>query len=80
MNTMLKLTTLGILLACAGTAAAANAAPTTSIAYLQGPIRINPQPLPPRPSAADREAKSLAAPILVAPNADPWFCLSTCRA
>lgn len=54
MNTMLKLTTLGILLACAGTAATVNAAPTASIAYLQGPIRINPQPLPPQPIARPR--------------------------
>ena len=47
MTTMLKLTTLGALLACAGAMGAANAKPTASPDYPPGPVRINPQPLPP---------------------------------
>jgi hypothetical protein len=47
MNTMLKLATLGALLACAGIAAAGNAPPVASFEYLPGSARINPQPLPP---------------------------------
>ena len=44
MNTMLKLTTLGVLMACAGVAGAGNVAPAPSPQYPPGPVRINPQP------------------------------------
>ena len=49
MNKMLKLTTLGALLACAGVAGAGNVAPAASLQYPPGPVRINPRPLPPLP-------------------------------
>ena len=85
MNTMLKLTTLGALLACGGMAGAGNATPAASPTYPPGPARINPQPLPPLPwippFAADaRQAKTLPAPILVAPSSNPWFCFLRCVA
>jgi hypothetical protein len=47
MNTMLKLATLGALLACAGVAGARDAAPLASVLHAPGPVHINPQPLPP---------------------------------
>ena len=82
MKTMLKLTTLGALLACAGVAGAANAKPTASPDYPPGPVRINPQPLPPGcPGCIRRhdgtgslgagqasEPRALPAPFLVAPG------------
>ena len=85
MNTMLKFTTLGALLACAGVAAAGNATSAASLKYPPEPVRVNPQPLPPlplmSPFAADpREPKALPAPILVAPSGNPWFCLVRCVA
>lgn len=85
MNTMLKLMTLGVLLACAGMAAAGHVTPAPSPQYPPGPVRINPQPLPPLPlvppfAADGRRDMTLPAPILVAPNTDPWFCLVRCAA
>ena len=88
MTTMLKLTTLGALLACAGVAGAANAKPTASPDYPPGPVRINPQPLPPGcPGCIRRhdgtgslgagqasEPRALPAPFLVAPG-----CVNGCR-
>ena len=83
MNKMLKLATLGVLLACAGVAGAGNVMPSPQ--YPPGPVRINPQPLPPLPlippfAADGRQDKTLPAPILVAPNSNPWFCLVRCAA
>ena len=85
MNTMLKLTTLGVLLACAGVAGAGNVALAPSPQYPPGPVRINPQPLPPLPlippfAAEGRRDETLPAPILVAPNSNPWFGLVRCAA
>ena len=85
MNTMLKLTTLGVLMACAGVAGAGNMAPAPSPQYPPGPVRINPQPLPPRPlippfAAEGRRDKTLPAPILVALSSNPRFCLVRCAA
>ena len=85
MSTILKLTTLGVLLACAGMAEAGNVAPAPSPQYPPGPVRINPQPLPPLPlippfAAEGRRDITLPAPILVAPSAHPWFCLVRCVA
>ena len=85
MNTMLKLTALGALLACAGVAGAVNVAPAASLQYPPGPVRINPQPLPPLPlippfAADGRRDKTLPAPVLVAPSGQPWFCLVACAA
>ena len=85
MNTMLKFTTLGALLACAGVAGAGNPTPAASPKYPPGPVRVNPQPLPPlplmSPFAADaREPQALPAPILVAPSSNPWFCFVRCVA
>ena len=53
--------------------------------YPPGPVRINPQPLPPRPliaplAAGGRPHKVLPASILVAPSSNPWFCLVRCAA
>ena len=85
MNKMLKLTTLGVLLAWAGVAGAGNVATAPSPQYPPGPVRINPQPLPPLPMippfAADgHRAKTLPAPILVAPDTHPWLCFVRCAA
>ncbi len=73
MNTMLKITTLGALLACAGIAAAGNATPVGSLEYPHGPVRINPQPLPPLSSAdasADRDINPQPLPPRQLPSDD----------
>ena len=47
MNTLFKLAAIGSLLACAGSASAGSPTLAASLKYPPGPVRINPQPLPP---------------------------------
>lgn len=64
MKTTLQLRTLGILLACGGMAQADNTTPTGSFDYPPGPVRINPQPLP--PSQSTQAAIALSTPDVAA--------------
>ena len=61
MKTMLKLVTLGAVLACAGVAGAGNATSAAAPKYPPGPVRINPRPLSPLPLFEGHRAAAMAA-------------------
>ena len=64
MKTMLKLVTLGAVLASPGAASAGTPIPTASRSYSPGPAPINPQPLPPeRPNSIDSSSGRAPSPM-----------------
>ena len=71
MKTILKLVTLGAVLACAGAACAGMPTPTAFRSDALTPAQINPQPLPPLPRPQPHELIGASSGLAPSPQYPP---------